>query len=81
MGLRSGARVSGRCGVSFTTADQLVVALEQAFDIIHRERMADLPVVKPALTVRAIGFQERNGRWLGVLLTPRVYEFDVAPAR
>ncbi len=56
--------------------DQRVQALEQAFARIQRERMADVPVLNPALQVQAVGFAlepcedaEPSIAW-GVLVTP-----------
>ena len=56
--------------------DQRVQALEQAFARIQRERMADVPVLHPALQVQAVGFALEPGEeaepiiaW-GVLITP-----------
>ncbi len=46
------------------------VAVEQAFLRIQRERMADVPILNPALTVEAIDFQRWQGHWLGIVVTP-----------
>lgn len=45
-------------------------AVEQAFFRIQQERMADVPVLNPELSVAAIDFQRWQGHWLGVLVTP-----------
>lgn len=45
-------------------------ALESAFELIHRERMADIPLLNPKLSVAAVGFQQWDGHWVGVLITP-----------
>ncbi len=45
-------------------------AVEQAFFRIQRERMADVPLLNPALAVEAIDFQRWQGHWLGMLVTP-----------
>lgn len=42
-------------------------------------RMAGLGFVNPALAVEAIGFAPRDGRWLGVLLTPWCMNLVAAP--
>ena len=48
-----------------------VACLEETFRRIHRERMADLPMVNPALAVQAVGFAPwLEGVALGVLVTP-----------
>ena len=40
------------------------------FERIHREQMTGLPLLNKALNVRALGFQEYEGRILGMLITP-----------
>ena len=47
-----------------------VVKLEAVFEGIYRDRMQGLPIVNPALQVRAIGFQAWRDNWLGALVTP-----------
>ncbi len=44
--------------------------IEQVFSHIYATRMQGLPFVNPALRVEAVGFHRRDGRWLGVLITP-----------
>jgi [NiFe] hydrogenase assembly HybE family chaperone len=45
-------------------------AVEQAFFRIQQERMADVPILNPALSVEAIDFQRWSGHWLGIVVTP-----------
>ena len=45
-------------------------ALQRRFEAIHRGPMAGLPMLNPALQVRALGFQPWDVFWLGVLVTP-----------
>ncbi|MEF8701428.1 MAG: [NiFe]-hydrogenase assembly chaperone HybE [Candidatus Accumulibacter sp. UW20] len=45
-------------------------AVEAAFFRIQHERMADVPILNPALAVEAIDFQRWQGQWLGIVLTP-----------
>ncbi len=45
-------------------------AVEEAFFRIQREQMADVPILNPALSVEAVGFQRWQGHWLGVVVTP-----------
>jgi [NiFe] hydrogenase assembly HybE family chaperone len=40
------------------------------FERIHRERMAGLPLLNKALSVTTLGFQEFEGRILGMVITP-----------
>ncbi len=42
----------------------------QLFERIHREQMAGLPLLNKALQVTTLGFQEFEGRVLGMLITP-----------
>jgi [NiFe] hydrogenase assembly HybE family chaperone len=50
--------------------DTLSARLETAFTRIQHERMADLPLLNPALKVQAVGFSVREDYCLGVLITP-----------
>ena len=45
-------------------------AVEAAYFRIQHERMADVPILNPALSVEAIDFQRWQGHWLGVVVTP-----------
>lgn len=51
-------------------ADDPSLLLEAAFMRIYHERMADVPIVNPALEVEAVGFALRDGHWLGILIAP-----------
>ncbi|WP_210394942.1 [NiFe]-hydrogenase assembly chaperone HybE [Motiliproteus sediminis] len=53
--------------------------LEQVFNDIYRQRMQDVPVVNPAIRVEAVGFDEWEGHWLGVLITPWFMNLLVVP--
>lgn len=44
--------------------------LQKVFESIHRERMADMPMVNPALQVATIGFDKNEYGCVGILLTP-----------
>ena len=50
--------------------DDIRIVLESVFDRIHRERMADVPILNPALSVEALGFEIVDDALLGVLITP-----------
>ena len=54
--------------------------VEAAFCRIQRERMADMPMLNPALAVEAVDFDLHDGRWLGVLLTPWTLSLMLLPA-
>lgn len=45
-------------------------ALQARFEHIHRQQMAGVPMLNPALQVQAIGFRPWSEHWLGVLVTP-----------
>jgi [NiFe] hydrogenase assembly HybE family chaperone len=45
-------------------------AVEAAYFRIFQERLADLPIHNPALSVAAVDFQPWQGHWLGALVTP-----------
>jgi [NiFe] hydrogenase assembly HybE family chaperone len=44
--------------------------LESVFNRIWKERMANVPMLNPALRVEAVGFQQWQGSYLGVMITP-----------
>ena len=50
--------------------DTVSAGLETAFTRIQRERMADIPLLNPALKVQAVGFCAWEVYCLGVLITP-----------
>ena len=54
--------------------------LEQIFTDIQHQRMGGIPLINPRLTVRAIGFTRREGRWIGALLTPWFLNLIMLPA-
>lgn len=45
-------------------------AVEAAFFRIQHERMAEVPMLNPALAVEAIDFQLWRRHWLGIVVTP-----------
>lgn len=47
-----------------------VAALEADFREIWSAKMRGLPMVNPALHVKAVGFRAEGGDWLGVLVAP-----------
>jgi [NiFe] hydrogenase assembly HybE family chaperone len=44
--------------------------LEAAFNDILQNRMHDVPMLNPALSVQALGFIHYQQDWLGILITP-----------
>ena len=45
-------------------------AFEAAFEKIYRQKMRELPITRPHLAVRALGFAPFHGHWIGALVTP-----------
>ena len=60
--------------------DYLSQGLEQLFTRIERERMQGLPILNPALQVKAVGFTEWQGHCLGVLITPWFMNLMLLPS-
>ena len=50
--------------------EDLATRVAKLFECIHREQMAGLPLLNKELSVTAFGFQEFEGRILGMLITP-----------
>ncbi len=44
--------------------------LQQCYEVIHQQRMKDIPILNDNITVQALGFQPWQQGWLGVLITP-----------
>lgn len=44
--------------------------LEAAFERVHRERMHDVPILNPALGIKAVGARAVEAGWLSALVTP-----------
>jgi [NiFe] hydrogenase assembly HybE family chaperone len=55
--------------------------LESVFSEIAHTRMADVPILNPALRVEIIGFREWEGRWVGVLVTPWMINLVLMPGQ
>jgi [NiFe] hydrogenase assembly HybE family chaperone len=53
--------------------------IEKVFRNIAHERMAGLPIVNPALSVKAVGFRDWHGMWAGALVTPWSINLLVLP--
>lgn len=52
------------------TPSSLMAKIEAVFSAIQRERMADMPLLNPALRVEAVAFAPWREAWAGVLITP-----------
>lgn len=68
--------------MSSTDTDDAAVAarLVAAFEAIHRERMAGLPILHPGLAVAVVDGRRWQGHWLGVLVTPWCMNLMLVPA-
>ncbi|RRJ83663.1 [NiFe]-hydrogenase assembly chaperone HybE [Aestuariirhabdus litorea] len=44
--------------------------LEKVFNEVLEQRMQDMPLINRRVAVEAVGFEEWEGHWLGVLITP-----------
>lgn len=55
--------------------------IEEAFFFVQRDRMADVPILNPALSVAAVDFQSWQGHWLGVLVTPWFMSILLLPGK
>jgi [NiFe] hydrogenase assembly HybE family chaperone len=55
--------------------------LESVFSEIARTRMADVPIINPALRVEAVGFREWEEKWIGVLVTPWTISLVLLPGQ
>jgi [NiFe] hydrogenase assembly HybE family chaperone len=60
--------------------EYLCEGLELVFHRIERERMQGLPILNPALQVRAVGFRAWQGHCLGVLITPWFMNLMLLPS-
>ncbi|WKJ89912.1 [NiFe]-hydrogenase assembly chaperone HybE [Methylomonas montana] len=56
--------------MAWQDGEQIRCVLEAVFNDILTTRMHDMPVLNPALVVRALGFNQYNADWVGVLITP-----------
>jgi len=57
----------------------IAARLADGFEVVHRSRMAGLPIVNPRLRVEAAGFRDWGDLALGVLITPWFLSFVLAP--
>ena len=53
--------------------------LEKHFQFVHETRMADIPILNPALQVQAVGFEHTEHGCLGVLITPWFINLMLVP--
>ena len=53
--------------------------IEQTFNRIHLENMQGIPILNPVIEVQALGFQEFEGRVLGIIITPWLMNVVILP--
>lgn len=58
-----------------SVSEQLV----ETFNRIHLENMQGIPILNPAIGIEAVGFQEYEGRVLGVIITPWLMNVVLLP--
>jgi [NiFe] hydrogenase assembly HybE family chaperone len=56
--------------MQWRNVEQINCALETVFNGVLETRLRGVPVINPALSVQAAGFNPFNEDWLGVLITP-----------
>jgi len=56
--------------MNWQNANEVTVRLEHCFQQIQQQRMAEVPILNPALRVQAVDFQLFQQNWLGILITP-----------
>ncbi|MGO9171361.1 MAG: [NiFe]-hydrogenase assembly chaperone HybE [Rhodomicrobium sp.] len=66
-------------GTGSAMADKLTRDLEGVFRNIQHERMQDIPILNPALSVADIGMRLFSDAWLSVLVTPWFINLMVLP--
>ncbi len=59
---------------------QISATMEQTFKRILTENMQGIPILNPMIEVQALGFQEWQGRVLGVIITPWLMNLVLLPA-
>ncbi len=63
-----------------STPEETGIIIESVFERIFRENMQGIPIVNPAIRVEALGFQEYQGRLLGIIITPWLMNLVLLPA-
>ena len=58
---------------------QVSEQIERTFNRIHTESMQGIPILNPAIEVQALGFQELEGRVLGIIITPWLMNVVILP--
>ncbi|MFK5986587.1 MAG: [NiFe]-hydrogenase assembly chaperone HybE [Pseudomonadota bacterium] len=53
--------------------------LEASFNHIHLQQMQGIPILNPLIKVQALGFQEYQGRIIGIIITPWLMNVVMLP--
>lgn len=61
-------------------AEEIAAPIEACFNAILTERMAGMPILNNTLRVQAVGFHQRDGHWMGVVITPWLMSLMMLPA-
>jgi len=61
------------------TPEQIANILEQTFSKIQHENMQDVPILNRKLKVQTLGFQEYQGRVIGIVITPWLMNVVMLP--
>lgn len=62
-----------------TAPATLTAQIESVFRRIHRERMREVPLLNPRLSVETVGFRACPVGWVGVLVTPWFINLLIIP--
>jgi len=62
-----------------TDPESISVILEKTFEKIHIENMQGIPILNSRIKVQALGFQEYQGRVVGVIITPWLMNLVLLP--
>ncbi len=73
------AEADGSMAMDLAPAERLSRNLETVFRKIERERMRDVPILNPALSVACVGMRPFEDGWLSVLITSWFINLIVLP--
>jgi [NiFe] hydrogenase assembly HybE family chaperone len=59
--------------------EQLTRRIEETFNRIHEEQMQGIPLLNPMLQVTTVGFQDYQGRSVGIVITPWMMNLVMFP--
>jgi len=60
---------------------QQATTLQHLFEHIYAQRMQDMPIINPQITVETVGFQGWQADCLGVLITPWFMNLVILPSQ